>query len=102
METCPSPQLHVHMDMHAFQPHNQSIAMQAYIENGEDYYVGKRRANEMRGIYHKSKILLDHPNDTKFLIPIVLYYNNEEYSKDDSNENHEFDFYNDMENDDLS
>jgi hypothetical protein len=32
----------------------------------------------------------------------VLYYNNEEYSKDDSNENHEFDFYNDMENDDLS
>jgi hypothetical protein len=29
--------------------------MQAYIENGEDYYVGKRKANEMHGIDHKSK-----------------------------------------------
>jgi hypothetical protein len=76
--------------------------MQAYIENGEDYYVGKRRANEMRGIYHKSKILLDHPNDTNFFAPNVPYYNSNEYFKEDPNKNHEFDFDNDMENPDLS
>jgi hypothetical protein len=38
--------------------------MQAYIKNGEDYYVGKQKANEMCGIDNKSKNLLDHPNDT--------------------------------------
>jgi len=76
--------------------------MQAFIENGEHYYVGKPRANEMCGIDHKSKKLLDHPNDTNSLTPIAFYYNNEEYSKDDPNKNHEFDFDNDMENADLS
>jgi len=64
--------------------------------------VGKRRANEMCGIDHKSKNLLAHPNDTNSLTPIALYYNNEKYDKDDPNKNHEFDFDNDMENDDLS
>jgi hypothetical protein len=76
--------------------------MQAFIENGEHYYVGKRRANEMCGIDHKSKKLLDHPNDINSLTPIAFYYNNEEYSNDDPNKNHEFDFDNDMENVDLS
>jgi hypothetical protein len=56
----------------------------------------------MCGIDHKSKILLDDPNYANFLTPIALYYNNEEYFKDDPNENHEFDFDNDMENDGLS
>ncbi len=80
----------------------QFIAMQAYIENGEHYYVGKWRANEMCGIDHKSKKLLDHPNDTNSLTPFALYDNNEEYSKNDPNKNHEFDFDNDMKNVDLS
>ncbi len=56
----------------------------------------------MRGIDHESEILLDHPNDTNFLTPNVPYYNSNEYSKEDPNENHEFDFDNDMENHDLS
>jgi len=56
----------------------------------------------MCGIDHKSKNLLAHPNDTNSLTPIALYYNNEKYDKDDPNKNHEFDFDNDMENDDLS
>jgi hypothetical protein len=56
----------------------------------------------MCGIDHKSKNLLDHPNDTNSSTPISFYYNNEEYSKDDPNKNHEFDCDNDMENVDLS
>jgi hypothetical protein len=85
-----------------FQSHNQSIAMQAYKEHCEDYYVGKCKTNEMRGIDHESKILLDHLDDTNFLAPNAPYYNSDEYSKKDLNENHEFDFGNDMENPDLS
>jgi hypothetical protein len=54
---------------HAFQSHNQSIAMQAYIEHCKDYNVGKHKANEMHGIDHESKILLDHLDDTNFLTP---------------------------------
>ncbi len=87
---------------HTFQSHNQLVAMQVYIEHCKDYYVGKHRANAMCGIGHESKILLDHPNDTNSLTPISFYYNNEEYSKDDPNKNHEFDCDNDMENHDLS
>jgi hypothetical protein len=56
----------------------------------------------MCGIDHKSKKLLDHPNDTNSLTPFALYDNNEEYSKNDPNKNHEFDFDNDMKNVDLS
>jgi hypothetical protein len=63
---------------------------------------GKRRANETCGINHKSKILLDHPNGTTVFTPNAPYYNNYEYFEDDTNENHEFDFDNDMENLDLS
>jgi len=43
--------------------------MQASIKHCEDYYVGKRKANEMHGIDHKSKILLDHLDDTKSFAP---------------------------------
>jgi hypothetical protein len=56
----------------------------------------------MPGIDHKSKNLVDHPNDTNFLTPIAFYYNNEKYLKNDPNKNHEFDFDSDMENADLS
>ncbi len=77
-------------------------SMQAYIEHCQDYYVGKQRANEMHGINHESKILLDHPNDINSLTPNAPYYNNDEYSKDDPNENPKFQFDNDMENLDLS
>jgi hypothetical protein len=75
--------------------------MQAYIEHCEDYYVGKHKANEMRGIDHKSEILLDHLDDTNFLTPNAPYYNSDEYYEEDPNESHEFDFDNDMENPDL-
>ncbi len=59
-------------------------------------------ANEICGTNHKSKNLLNHPNDTNSLTPIAFYYNNEGYLKNDSNKNHEFDFDNDMENADPS
>jgi hypothetical protein len=76
--------------------------MQAYTKHCKDYYVGKRITNEMCGINHKSKFLLDHPNDTNSLTPNAPYYNNDEYFGDDLNDNCEFDFDNDMENPDLS
>ncbi len=87
---------------HTFQSHNQSIAMQAYIQHCKDYYVGKRKTNEMSGIDHESKILLDHPNDTNFFAPNPPYYNSNEYFEEDPNENHESNFDNDMENPGLS
>jgi len=87
---------------HAFQSYNQFVAMQAYIEHCQDYYVGKERVKEMHGINHESKILLDHPNDTNSLTSNAPYYNNDEYSKDDPNENPIFQFDNGMENLDLS
>ncbi len=76
--------------------------MQAYIQHCEDYYVGKRKTNEMCGIGHESEILLDHPNDTNFFAPNPPYYNNNEYFEEDPNENHESNFDNDMENPNLS
>jgi hypothetical protein len=76
--------------------------MQAYIEDCKDYYVGKCKTNEIHGIDHESEILLDHPNDTNFLAPNAPYYNSNEYNEEDPNENHEFDFDNDVENPDLS
>jgi hypothetical protein len=87
---------------HTFQSHNQSVAMQAYIERCKDYKVGNRKGNQMRGIDHKSEILLDHPNDTNSLAPNAPYYNSDEYCEEDPNDNHEFDFDNDMENPYLS
>ncbi len=74
---------------HAFQSLDQFGVMQAYIEYCKDYYVGKRITNDMCGINHKSKFLLDHPNDTNYLKPNAPYYNNDEYFGDDLNENHE-------------
>jgi len=56
----------------------------------------------MCGIDHKFEILLDHPNGTTFLTPNAPYYNIYDYFENDPNENHEFDFDNDMENLDLS
>jgi hypothetical protein len=47
--------------------------------------VGKQRANEMHGIDHEYEILLDNPNDIKFLAPNAPFYNNE----DDPNDKHE-------------
>jgi hypothetical protein len=64
--------------------------MQAYIKHYEDYYVGKRRANEMHGISHESKILLDHLDDTNSFAPNAPCYNIKEYYEDDPNDNHEF------------
>jgi hypothetical protein len=64
--------------------------------------VGKCKANEMCGIDYKFEILLDNPDDTNYVTPNAPYYNSDEYSKEDPNENHEFDFDNDMENLDLS
>ncbi len=87
---------------HTFQSHNQLVAMQACIEHCEDYYVGEHKTNAMCGIDHESKILLDHPYDTNSLTPNAPYYNNDEYFEKDLNDNHEFDFDNDMENPNLS
>jgi hypothetical protein len=56
----------------------------------------------MRGIDHKFENLLDHLDGTTFLTPNAPYYNSYDYFEDDPNENHEFDFDNDMENPDLS
>jgi hypothetical protein len=70
----------------------------SFIKHCEDYYVGKQKANDMRGTKHGSEILLDNPNDTNSLAPNAPYYNNDEYSKNDPNENQQFDFDNDMEN----
>jgi hypothetical protein len=58
--------------------------MQAYIKHCEDYYVGKWRANEMCGIDHKSKILLDHLDDTNYFALSAPCCNNDEYYEDDS------------------
>ncbi len=82
---------------HTFQSHNQFIAMQAYIEHCELAHI-----IIMCGTDHESEILLDHPYDTNYLAPNAPYYNNDEYSEDDPNENQQFDFDNDMENPNLS
>jgi hypothetical protein len=64
-------------------------------------WANKPRANEIHGINHESKILLDHPNGTNTITLNAPYYNNDEYSENDINKNHEFDFDNNMENLDL-
>jgi hypothetical protein len=87
---------------HAFQSHNQLVAMQAYIEHCEDYYVGKHKTNAMCGIDPESKILLDHPYDTNSLTPNAPYYNSDVYFEENLNNNHESDFDNDMGNPNLS
>jgi hypothetical protein len=62
----------------------------------------KPKANEMCGINHESEILLDHPNGTNILTPNAPYYNNDEYFENDLNENHDFDFDNNMKNLEIS
>ncbi len=48
----------------------------------------------MHGIGHKSKILLDHLDDTNSFAPNAPSCNINEYYEDDPNDNHEFDFNN--------
>jgi hypothetical protein len=52
----------------------------------------------MHGNDHKSKILLDYIDDTNTFAPNAPCCNNDEYYENDPNDNHEFDFNNDMEN----
>jgi hypothetical protein len=64
-------------------------------------WTSKPRANEIRRINHESEILLARPTSTNILAPNAPYYNNDEYSENDLNKNHKFDFDNKMENLDL-
>lgn len=52
--------------------------------------MGKQKANDMHGIDHEYEILLDHPNDIKFLTANAPYYNNDECYENDPNEKHEW------------